>query len=255
LDIKNVELLESNSTKTRLFQIILHDLRSPLASVYNLSQLIKIYIQQKKYDLLDESSKDMEECVNSVLNLTDNLLSWSLNQSGKLPYNPVIISLKPLLRTNIKTFSSVAKQKSIQLQLILESEIFVFADRQMLDTVIRNFINNSPKFTLPGGIIAIGTKQGDGFIELWVKDSGIGISEDQIPKLFEIDSSKTHLGTKGKKGNGLGLVLWKQFIEQNKGKVWVESVLDKYTIFRFTVSCGENTEEIGAVLSSDSSKN
>ncbi|MBI9058602.1 MAG: tetratricopeptide repeat protein [Labilibaculum sp.] len=255
LDKKNVELLESNNTKNRLFQIISHDLRSPLASVYNLSQLIKIFIQQKKYDLLDESSKDMEECVNSVLNLTDNLLSWSLNQSGKLPYNPVIISLKPLLRTNIKTFSSVAKQKSIHLQLVLENEIFVFADRQMLDTVIRNLINNSLKFTLPGGIIAIGAKQGDGFIEIWVKDSGIGISEDQIPKLFEIDSSKTHVGTEGEKGNGLGLVLCKQFIEQNKGEIWVESIVNKGTTFRFTVPCGENTEEIGAILSSNSSKN
>ncbi len=254
LDKKNIELSESNSTKNRLFQIISHDLRSPLASVYNISQLIKIFIKQKKFDLLEESSKDMEECVNSVLNLTDNLLSWSLNQSGKLPYNPVIVSLKPLLNASIKTFYSAAKQKSIHLQLVLENEFFVFADRQMLDTVVRNLINNSLKFTLPGGIIAIGAKQNDGFIEIWIKDSGIGISEDQIPNLFEIDSSKSHLGTVGEKGNGLGLVLCKQFIEQNNGEIWVESILNKGTTFRFTIPCGENTEKIGAVIDSKKSK-
>ncbi len=255
LDRKNEALLDSNKTKNRLFQIISHDLRSPLASVYNLAQLIKIFVQQKKYHLLEESSNDMEECINNVLSLTDNLLSWSLNQSGKLPYNPAILSLKPLLESNLQTYSSVAKQKSIHLQLLLNETVFVFADRQMLDTVIRNLINNSLKFTPSGGIVVIGAKQKDDFIEIWIKDNGIGISEDQISHIFEFDNSESHLGTKGEKGNGLGLLLCKQFIEQNRGEIWVESTLNVGTSFRFTIPAAENTTEITAILSNELSSN
>ncbi len=255
LDQKNEALSDSNKTKNRLFQIISHDLRSPLASVYNIAQLIKIFIQQRKYQLLEESCHDMEESINNVLSLTDNLLSWSLNQSGKLPYKPAILSLKPLLENNLRTYSSVAKQKNIHLQLLLEETVMVFADRQMLDTVIRNLINNSLKFTKPGGVIAIGLNQSDNFVELWIKDSGIGISEDQIAHLFEIDYSQSYNGTNGEKGNGLGLLLCKQFIEQNKGEIRVESTLNLGTTFRITIPAAENTNEIASILSSNANSN
>ncbi|WP_461637484.1 ATP-binding protein [Labilibaculum euxinus] len=255
LDQKNEALSDSNKTKNRLFQIISHDLRSPLASVYNIAQLIKIFIQQRKYQLLEESCHDMEESISNVLSLTDNLLSWSLNQSGKLPYKPAILSLKPLLENNLRTYSSVAKQKNIHLQLLLEETVMVFADRQMLDTVIRNLINNSLKFTKPGGVIAIGLNQSDNFVELWIKDSGIGISEDQIAHLFEIDHSQSYNGTNGEKGNGLGLLLCKQFIEQNKGEIRVESTLNLGTTFRITIPAAENTNEISTILSSNANAN
>lgn len=255
LDEKNEALTDSNKTKNRLFQIISHDLRSPLASVYNLAQLMKIFVQQKKYHLLEESGNDMEECINNVLSLTDNLLSWSLNQSGKLPYKPAILSLKPLLESNLRTYSSVAKQKSIHLQLLLDETLFVFADRQMLDTVIRNLINNSVKFTPSGGIIVIGAKQKDDSIEIWIKDSGIGIAEDLISDIFQFDNSKSQLGTKGEKGNGLGLLLCKQFIEQNRGDIWVESTINVGTTFRFTIPAGEDTNEIASVLSTNLNSN
>jgi two-component system sensor histidine kinase/response regulator len=255
LDRKNEALLDSNNTKNRLFQIISHDLRSPLASVYNIAQLIKIFVQQKKYHLLNESSNDMEECINNVLSLTDNLLSWSLNQSGKLPYKPAILSLKSLLENNLQTYASVAKQKNIHLQLLLDETVFVFADRQMLDTVIRNLINNSLKFTPSGGIIVIGSKQKDNLVEIWIKDSGIGIAEDHISHIFEFDNSESHLGTKGEKGNGLGLLLCKQFIEQNRGEIWVESTLNVGTTFRFTIPSAEDTNEITSILSSNLNSN
>ena len=255
LDKKNEALLDSNKTKNRLFQIISHDLRSPLASVYNISQLIKIFVQQKKYHLLEEGSNDMEECINNVLSLTDNLLSWSLNQAGKLPYKPIILSLKPLLENNIQTYTSVAKQKNIHLQLILDNTFFVFADRQMLETVIRNLINNSLKFTPSGGVIVIGTKQEDNFTEIWIKDSGIGISKDQISHLFEVDHAHSNVGTKGEKGNGLGLLLCKQFIEQNKGKIWVESTTNIGTTFRFTIPNAESNNKMTSILTSNINTN
>jgi signal transduction histidine kinase len=255
LDRKNEALVTSNKTKNRLFQIISHDLRSPLASVSNIAQLIKIFIQQKRYDLLEETNNDLEHCIKNVLGLTDNLLSWSLNQSGKLPYKPAIIALQPILQNNLQTYASVAKQKNIHLQQLLQEGLFVFADRQMLDTVIRNLINNSLKFTPTGGTIVLGAKQKGDFIEIWVKDSGVGMSEEQIAHLFEVDQSKSHVGTSGEKGNGLGLMLCKQFIEQNKGEIHVESNPDNGSTFRFTVPAGENTSEITNILSSSLQSN
>jgi signal transduction histidine kinase len=255
LDRKNEALVASNKTKNRLFQIISHDLRSPLASVSNIAQLIKIFIQQKRYDLLEETNNDLEHCIKNVLGLTDNLLSWSLNQSGKLPYKPAIIALQPILQNNLQTYASVAKQKNIHLQQLLQKGLFVFADRQMLDTVIRNLINNSLKFTPTGGTIVLGAKQKGDFIEIWVKDSGVGMSEEQIAHLFEVDQSKSHVGTSGEKGNGLGLMLCKQFIEQNKGEIHVESNPDNGSTFRFTVPAGENTSEITNILSSSLQSN
>lgn len=240
---KNEALRTSNQTKNKLFQIISHDLRSPLASVSGISKLMRIFIKQEKYDLLEESSDDMEQCINSVLSLTDNLLAWSLNQSGKLPYNPIEIALRQLLMRSIETYSSAARQKQIHLNLVLEEDALVYADRQMLDTIIRNLINNSLKFTPTGGIIIIGSKLKDDHVELFVKDSGIGISDDQISHIFELNDGKSKLGTMGEKGNGLGLILCKQFVEQNNGKIWVESQPNVGTTFRFTIPLVKKKDE------------
>ena len=244
LDRKNKDLQASNQTKNKLFQIISHDLRSPLASISGISKLIPLFIKQAKYESLNETSKDLEQCVSRVLDLTDNLLSWSMNQSGKLPYNPVIIPLKKLLSNNLETYKLVARQKSIHLELVVSEKIFVFADRHMLDTIIRNLINNSVKFTPAGGVIVLGAKELKDHSEIWVKDSGVGISTHQLSKLFEMDNSESHSGTKGEKGNGLGLILCKEFITRNKGEIWVESKEGVGSTFRFTVpNAGKMYEE------------
>lgn len=235
LDRKNQELQVSNQTKNKLFQIISHDLRSPLASVSGISSLISIYISQKRYDSLDETSRDLEQCVGKVLDLTDNLLSWSLNQSGKLPYHPVAIPLKSLLFKNMETYQTFARQKGIHFEMIILEENTLFADRQMLDTVLRNLINNSLKFTPEGGVIILGAKPKNDYTEIWVKDSGVGISKEQLPHIFELNNSNSSLGTRGEKGNGLGLILCKEFVLQNKGEIWVESTEQVGTTFRFTV--------------------
>ncbi|WP_209319852.1 tetratricopeptide repeat-containing sensor histidine kinase [Ancylomarina longa] len=241
LDARNQDLQISNQTKNKLFQIISHDLRSPLASVSGISKLIPLFIEQGRFKLLNETSKDLEESIRRVLNLTDNLLAWSLNQSGKLPYRPVSISLKNILMANMETYQSVAKQKNIHLQLIIDEDCAILADRHMLETVIRNLINNAIKFTAEGGIIILGAKCKEKITEIWVKDSGVGIDTDKISQLFVLNDGKSSAGTRGESGNGLGLILCRDFVHQNNGKLWVDSTVGVGSTFRFTIP---NTEQV-----------
>lgn len=239
LDQKNKDLLVSNQTKNKLFQIISHDLRSPLASVSGIAKLIQIFIQQGRYGELNDSSKDLGESVTRVLNLTDNLLSWSLNQSGRLPYTPVVLSVNKLLSGIFETYQSVAQEKSIHMELTACDSLFIYGDRSMLETVVRNLINNAIKFTPDGGIIMAGAKLKDGITEIWIKDSGKGIPEEHLSDLFKLDDGKSNLGTRGERGNGLGLILCKDFIAQNDGEIWVESKENIGSTFRFTVPNAE----------------
>ncbi|GAB7089443.1 tetratricopeptide repeat-containing sensor histidine kinase [Marinifilum fragile] len=243
LDHRNKELKLSNQTKNKLFQIISHDLRSPLASVSGISHLIQILLKQGRYHELDETSQDLNECVTRVLNLTDNLLSWSLNQSGKLPFTPVIIPVKNLLSGILEIYKTGAQQKNILLELSISQNLFVYADRPMLETVVRNLLNNALKFTPEGGLIVLGAEMKADHTEIWIEDNGVGISDEAISLIFELDTSSS--GTRGEKGNGLGLILCKDFIERNHGKIWVESKEGQGTTFRFTVPNAEKiyTEE------------
>ncbi|RKE04921.1 tetratricopeptide repeat protein [Marinifilum flexuosum] len=237
LDCRNKELKVSNQTKNKLFQIISHDLRSPLASVSGISHLIQILLRQGRYHELDETSQDLNECVTRVLNLTDNLLSWSLNQSGKLPFTPVVIPVKKLLSGILEIYKTGAQQKNILLELSLSQNLFVYADRPMLETVVRNLLNNALKFTPEGGLIVLGAEMKEDHTEIYIEDSGVGISDEAISHIFELDTTSS--GTRGEKGNGLGLILCKDFIERNHGKIWVESEEGHGTTFRFTVPNAE----------------
>ncbi|NOU58581.1 tetratricopeptide repeat-containing sensor histidine kinase [Marinifilum caeruleilacunae] len=243
LDHRNQELRISNQTKNKLFQIISHDLRSPLASVSGISNLIQILLRQGRYQELDETSQDLNDCVTRVLNLTDNLLSWSLNQSGKLPFTPVVIPVKNLLSGIIEIYKAGAQQKNILLELSISQNLFVYADRPMLETVVRNLLNNALKFTPEGGLIILGAEMVEDHTEIWVEDNGVGIPDDTISNIFELDASSS--GTRGEKGNGLGLILCKDFIEKNQGEIWVDSKAGKGTTFRFSVPNAEKiyTEE------------
>lgn len=251
LNQKNKALETANQTKNKLFQIISHDLRSPLATVSGISQLISIYIKQGKYDKLNNTSKDLEESVTRVLNLTDNLLSWSLNQSNRLPFNPLVLSANKLLIGISETYQSVAKHKNIYLEVSNNDKLSIYGDRSMLETVIRNLINNAIKFTPEGGVILIGAIARKNKTEVYVKDSGSGIPKNQHAKLFELKDGKSTFGTKGEKGNGLGLILCKDFIERHNGEIWVESKENIGSTFRFSIPC---KPELNKTKSDDSKK-
>ncbi|MCK5169874.1 MAG: tetratricopeptide repeat-containing sensor histidine kinase, partial [Bacteroidales bacterium] len=183
---QNDELIESNKTKDNLFQIIAHDLRSPLVSMDSIAQLIPYWVEEQDYKSLKKLSKTIELSVNNVLSLIDNLLNWALNQQGKFPYKPENLKLKENILETIEVYRPIAEIKNIDLKFTFSKNVMVFADRNMLFTVMRNLLNNAVKFTPEKGEIVVGIDSNQQFAKVWVRDSGIGIPKAKREMAFEL---------------------------------------------------------------------
>lgn len=234
IEQQNLKLKESNSTKDKLFQIIAHDLRSPIVSMESITQLIPYWIEEQDYDSLQRLSKTLEVSVHNVLSLIDNLLNWALSQQGKFPYTPENIKLDENIRETIDVYEPIAKIKKIHLEFRPKKNINVFADRNMLFTVMRNLLNNAVKFTPEYGKIIVGIDSNQQFAKVWVKDSGVGIPEDKKEMVFELANGNTK-GTKGETGKGLGLFFCKEFVNINNGDIFIDSSPSEGTKITFTL--------------------
>ena len=231
---QNEELVDSNKTKDKLFQIIAHDLRSPLVSMDSITQLIPYWVEEQDYESLIKLSQTLELSVKNVLSLIDNLLNWALNQQGKFPYQPENLTLKDNILEAIEVYRPIAKIKNINLSFTYNKDVRVFADRNMLFTVMRNLLNNAIKFTPERGRIKVGIDSNINFAKVWVKDSGVGIPEDKKEEIFELANGGAR-GTKGEIGKGLGLFFVKEFVTMNNGDIFIESQKDEGTTITFTL--------------------
>lgn len=231
---QNKKLKESNSTKDKLFQIIAHDLRSPIVSMESITQLIPYWVEEQDYHSLQRLSKTLEVSVHNVLTLIDNLLNWALSQQGKFPYKPENLDLKQNLKEALDIYIPIAKAKKISLNFKQAKNVSVFADKNMLFTVLRNLLNNAIKFTPELGEITVGFDSNLQFAKVWVKDSGIGIPEEKKEMVFELANGNT-AGTKGELGKGLGLFFCKEFVNLNNGDIFIESGYNNGTTITFTL--------------------
>ena len=234
--IKNTEELKLlNSAKDKFFSIISHDLRSPFNSLLGLTEYISHSYDEMTPLEIKSSISNVYNSSKQVYNLILNLLEWSMIQSGRLTVNKTVINLSELGREIMNLYEEGTNYKKIKLINSMDQEILVYADKYMIDTIIRNFVSNSIKFTKPGGEITIkGVINGDN-AEVSVTDTGIGISAEDQKNLFRIDEQTRRDGTNNEKGTGLGLILCKEFIEKNNGVLWVESEEYKGSRFSFTV--------------------
>ncbi len=242
LNIKNEQLRKVNAdmkeiikTKDKFFSIIAHDLKGPFNTLLGFSELLL-----KEYDNRDpEENKEMiTHIFNSAVHgfdLLNNLLEWSRSQTGRIEYEPQNFSLNDLIRQNILFISDAAYKKNIEVQSKIKEHILAFADRRMINTVVRNLISNALKFTEPGGKIILSYTKEAKFIEVCVSDTGMGIREENIPKLFNLTEGFSTRGTNNEQGTGLGLILCKEFVEKNGGKIWVESKYGEGSKFMFTI--------------------
>lgn len=231
---QNDELIESNKTKDRLFQIIAHDLRSPLVSLDSIAQLIPYWVEEQDYNSLKKLSKNLELSVNNVLSLIDNLLNWALSQQGKFPYKPENLRLKENILETIEVYRPIAEIKNIDLKFTSSKDVMVFADRNMLFTVMRNLLNNAVKFTPEKGEIVVGIDSNQQFAKVWVKDSGIGIPKEKREMVFDLTNGHGK-GTNGETGKGLGLFFCKEFLTMNNGDIFIESAKGEGTTITFTL--------------------
>jgi signal transduction histidine kinase len=211
----NTALTTSNATKNQLFSIVAHDLRAPIA---HLKQRFESKLSQKNYQTDEPFLNTNYKAVQSVNQLVDNLLNWSLSQSNLIAVHPEWFPLKPIIDQVLFPFQSLIEEKKIKLEVETSKSILIFADINTIKIALRNCIDNAIKFTPGNGSITIsGNSKVEKLYTLSIEDSGIGISKEIIHTLFEVDAKKIKEDTSGHKSTGLGLVLTKAMIEKNNG--------------------------------------
>lgn len=231
----NQELKQVNDSKDKFFSIISHDLRSSFHVLLGYTQLCVQKQGTSQYDTLQE---DLEKLLNSaekLYALLENLLTWSRIQRGVMEYEPEPVDLYEVAEDNVDLFLSKAHQKNVALTSSVPPATSAYADFNMIKTVVRNLTSNALKFTNAGDSIVISAWPDEQFVQLAIADTGIGMDEEIKSTLFRIDTQYTSTGTAGEKGTGLGLILCKELVERNGGRIWVESEQEKGATFRFTL--------------------
>lgn len=229
-------LKETNATKNKFLSIIAHDIKNPLNSIIRFSELM----MEEDCSTIDlvEHAKIFNKSSKNLLDLLNNLLTWTKSQTEGIVLNPEFFDVSFLINNQLSTINPIVKTKDINIEFLEGKEKhIVFADLDMINIVVRNLIGNAVKFTKSKGKIKISLKSEKNFITICIQDNGMGIPDYIITKLFKIGESHIgRTGTNGEVSSGLGLILSKEFVEKNGGKIWVESPGDNQgSSFYFTL--------------------
>ena len=225
------QLQSLNQTKDRFFSIISHDLRGPVNAFNGISNLIKYYIKNDDMKNLVEVTEYIDKSASQLSTLLDNLLDWAVSQQGSFPYNPERLLLNTIIQEIVEIFQTTAHAKRITMEVAVSSEIYIWADRNSMTTILRNLVNNALKFTNPEGSVVIAAVEISREVAIDVIDTGIGISEDKLERIFALSNQKNTNGTAGERGLGLGLQLAYDFTEMNNGSISVKLNEDVGTTF------------------------
>jgi len=229
------KLREVNLAKDKFFSIIAHDIKTPFNAILGFSGLLQDDFDNFNNDEKKTFIKNINDAAEITFKLLENLLEWSRSQTGKIIINPEKIDLSLLINDTISFLKPTAEKKSIQIHSDVNYNTTVFADINMITTTIRNLISNAIKFSFPNGLIKISAKNIDNFIEISIIDNGIGISNEDLSKIFKLDAHFKKEGTAHEQGTGLGLILCKEFVEKNGGWIWAESEPGTGSSFKFTL--------------------
>ena len=229
------QLNKLNTTKDTFFSILAHDLKNPFSSLHSMSELMI-----KNYQNLEEKEKmmalkNMHKLSEQIFNLLENLLTWANSQRGHIEYLPGKFNILRLIEVNMNLHKIPAEKKGVQLTTNIVDDLPAYGDREMINTVIRNLINNAVKFSSKGGLVELKLIDKTKFFEIIIIDQGVGIPAGDVNKLFQIEEKYKSVGTAGEKGTGLGLVLCKEFIDKNGGEIWCKTREGSGTEFHFTV--------------------
>ena len=233
LEAQNGELKDLNHTKDKFFSIISHDLRGPVNSLGGLITVCQMYLKDGNPRQITDLVDSMDDSVKGLTRLLDTLLNWALQQRGHFPYVPEKIDLNVIVDGVISMFKDTAVAKNISLIYEYEEPRYLIADKNTTSTILRNLVSNAIKFTHLGGSVTISAAP-DPKDEYWliqVADNGVGIPEDKLSNLFELNDTLSTAGTVGESGLGLGLQLVYEFTQMNQGSIEVESELGKGTTF------------------------
>lgn len=229
------KLRELIATKDKFFSIIAHDLKSPFNSLIGFSEMLIEKSNSLSETELTNMYRHIYNTSTTTFNLLENLLEWSRSQSGLIVLTLENHKINDIVNECISILASTAKKKGINILVEVEDKDMVYADKDTINTVIRNLISNAIKYTQKDGTITITSVNLKDRVQISISDTGIGISLENMEKIFMIEHTISTLGTDNEKGTGLGLMLCKDFIEKHNGKIWVESEVEKGSVFHFTL--------------------
>ena len=250
IEEERVHVLDDlNASKDRFFSIVSHDLRTPFNGLIGNAQLMQMMLEDN-----GNTDTELKEIADTILTsaqgahrLLENLLTWSMIQQGIMEPKPETVKMSQVLQAVMELAASNAQQKEIQLLWQAAEDTLAFADLNMVNTILRNLVSNAIKFTASGGKVVLSARPQLNYetgaaesIEVSVKDSGVGISEMDMEKLFRIDIHHSTKGTAKEEGAGLGLTLCKEMVEANNGRLWIESEVNRGTTVLFTLPLPQN---------------
>ncbi len=236
------ELSELNSAKDKLFSIIAHDLKNPFFGIIGLSDMVIEDYDEMAEDEKKEMIREINQSAKDTYRMLENLLEWARQQTGSVAFDPVTFNLNELISQTIEGLRTQALLKHIKLETDLAPELMIYADQNMIRTVLRNLVTNAIKFTNAGGEIDVAAELAGDKALVSIKDDGVGISEGDSARLFRIDTTVRSLGTMGEKGTGLGLILCHEFIQKNGGIIKVRKNAGAGTTFWFTLPAVEQDQ-------------
>lgn len=232
---KEIQVKKLLDDKDKFFSIIAHDLRGPFNGIIGLTEFLLEKDNQLKPKETNEFIQLIHKSSKNAYSLLDNLLTWAQSQTGSLEFIPKKIKIRPIIDEIINLLDNIAKSKNITIQSEIKNEEYVFADKNMLETIFRNLISNAIKFTETDGKVLLSMTNENHQIIFSVKDNGIGIASEKMTNLFAISQRSTTSGTNDETGTGLGLMLCNDFVEKHGGQIWVESEIGKGSNFKFTI--------------------
>jgi signal transduction histidine kinase len=232
--IQAAQLQELNQLKTQILSAISHDFRSPLVSIKSvLSVLDDKLLSSEDFDSMQ---KELTHRLDVTLNSMDNLLQWSKSQMGESSHtDKSIFSVAKAIESSVQLLKDMSQHKKIIIIQDLPSEIMIYADLEQIKIIVRNLLSNAIKFSNEGSNIYITVSERDNKVNVSIRDEGIGIDQNQLDSLFVLGKHKSTFGTNNEKGTGLGLLLFKEYIEQNGGDFEIKSEKNKGSEFKFTL--------------------
>ncbi len=224
-----------NEEKDKFFSIIAHDMRNPLAAFKSIAELLDNTFEEMTRADIKNYISTIRESSERLYDLFQNLMSWSRSRTNSIMFSPQIISLDFVINNVIDLIRINADKKQIDIYTNYDQLIELYADVNMLSTIIRNLVSNAIKFTNTKGLIEVNVEEEEDNIHFIIKDNGIGIEKHRLDKLFEYNQTNSTIGTNGEKGTGLGLMLCKEFVTKHNGEIWAESTPGKGTEFHFLI--------------------
>jgi len=233
-EIEN-QLIQANIDKNLLISILAHDLKSPFNSILGFLELLIENINNYSKEKIEKQLTLVLGSVKSTFILLEDLLSWARAHSDKLPFEPQFLSFSALAEEMRESLTPNSRGKNITISYNSQEEILLYADKNMISTILRNLVANAIKFTNTGGRIEILAEKAELSVIITVKDNGVGIEQNIASGLFDIYRFNSTIGTADEKGSGFGLLLCKDLVEKHGGEIWVESEVGRGSSFKFSL--------------------